>query len=182
MLTFMLLCLLVSAAWPAPVTITVGSDPLWTDTGIVARPNDAVAIDHISGGWTWADWNEDAPLSGPRGSAQPGLTWDEWIRNGQHGQLIGYIGTDDPNAFPRTVKQDSSGLFVVGDGVEFLNRLTGKVWLGFNDDYSNDAWVDDNSGSVVVSLDITPVPEPSTLLLFGAGLAGIGLALRRFRK
>ena len=34
----------------------------------------------------------------------------------------------------------------------------------------------------VVGETVAPVPEPSTLLLFGAGLAGVGLMRRRFKK
>jgi len=182
LMTVVLLFLLAGAAWAAPITFSVGSESLWTDTEISVRPNDRVTIDYLSGGFTWADWHRGGQLFGPQGDFQPTLAFDEWITNGRHGQIIGFIGAEDPNAFPRTVRQNSPGLFVIGDGVDFLSRLNGSLWLGINDDFTHTEWVADYRGSALFSVDVAPVPEPSTMLLLGAGLISIGVFTRRFRR
>jgi hypothetical protein len=62
-----------------------------------------------------------------------------------------------------------------------ISGLSGKLWLGFNDDCISNA-ISDNSGTVSVDVTInSSVPLPSTLLLFGPGLLGLA-GWRRFRK
>jgi hypothetical protein len=126
-------------------TVTVTANPLWTDTGITLMPQDARTIHGASGSWNWGTFYS----FGPDGDYQPGFTWDEWITNGQHGQLIGFIGAD-----PYSASQNDSRLFPIGTGTVNLCGLTGHLWLGFNDDFASGA-VDDNSGSVTVQVDPT---------------------------
>ncbi len=98
---------------------------------------------------------------------------DEWITNGRHGMLIGYIGAD-----PYAVRNQANapGMFEIGTATVLASGV-GTLWLGFNDDRaSNNTY--DNYGTVTVN-----VPDPaSTLLLFGTGLAGIIAVRRRGRR
>jgi hypothetical protein len=137
-------------------SVTVTAVPLWTDTGIVLAENDTVTISDASGSWTWG-----ASYFGPDGDPQPDLIWDEWIRNGLHGQLIGAVlPTDlDPNAVPRVVPQDDPKLFSIGTRTVTRTGTTGRLWLGFNDDYVS-LYTSDNAGFVVATVKVDP-PVPS---------------------
>jgi hypothetical protein len=169
-----LLMACVSASIAGAATITVTAELLWTDSGIYLTPDMTVNLRNATGQWTWGgSW-----LGGPEGDPIGGAAniWDEWITDGLHGQLIGYVGA---NPFSlRTSGQNSPDLFQVGTNSVTLTGRTGELWLGFNDDFSSDA-TSDNRGCVTVE---AAVPEPSTILLW-AGLGTLGLvALRRRRK
>ncbi|WP_310600116.1 PEP-CTERM sorting domain-containing protein [Desulfobulbus sp.] len=56
------------------------------------------------------------------------------------------------------------------------NKLTYNVWTEISDTGINP---DDDSREGMTAWIVTPVPEPSTILLFGAGLMGICAASRR---
>jgi hypothetical protein len=69
------------------------------------------------------------------------------------------------------------------------NGLARSQDLGPN--YTGDPWIDEHIGSsdrdfedmVVTADDVAPVPEPATILLFGAGLIGIaGFARKKVQK
>jgi hypothetical protein len=159
----------VSASVAGAATITVPSIPVWTDSGIDLTPGDTLFVHGAAGMWNWGT----SYSFGPQGDYQPGLAWDEWIPNGQHGELIGYIGVN-----PYAAVQNDFYLFGIGTGTVTRTGDTGRLWLGFNDDFSSGG-VGDNSGSVTVCAS---VPEPATILLW-AGLGALGLVVaRRGRK
>jgi autotransporter adhesin len=128
-------------------SITVSSNPLWTDTGITLTAQSAVTIHGASGSWNFGG----APCGdfGPDGCYVDWLAWDEWIINGYHGQLIGFVGDN-----PYSASQNDSRLFTIGTTTVTVSGVGGKLWLGFNDAYVSGIFYD-NTGSVTVQVDST---------------------------
>ena len=156
-------------------TFTVTAVPLWTDTGITVTATDRLYFTSPAASWTWGG---GVPLFGPGGDFHPSYAYDEWIPNGQHGEMIGYIGSAaDLNAEPRQILQGDAGLFEIGASNVTITGLAGKLWLGFNDDYATDA-TSDNAGTG--SVNVTTSPIPGSLLLLGSGILGMmGIGIRR---
>ena len=78
-----------------------------------------------------------------------------------YGSLVGRIGSD---------------LYLLGTSFVGPVLNGGVLELFYWDTFTGD-----NSGSVAVSVDVVPVPEPGTALLVLLGLAGLGVASRKRR-
>jgi hypothetical protein len=92
--------------------------------------------------------------------------------------LIGKIGgtTDIGTGTPVPEGTPGDGPGFVGISYSEVTSTSGELFLGFNDQVEG-FW--DNSGSFSVTIDVVPVPEPSTVALVGFGCL---VLLVRFNK
>ena len=148
------------------VTVVVTANPLWTDTGIALTGTDAIQIYGAAGAWKT---QPAFPFDGPDGSIHCEYVWDEWVTDAQHGQLIGFVGSD-----PYVISQNDPSLFPVGTNSVALTGRTGELWLGFNDAYATrnpgNIGVNDNSGSVTVNVTRATLPQNVNIARNGTDL------------
>jgi hypothetical protein len=144
---------------PAPgMLYTIPDYPLWTDTGLTLSSGDQVSIT-ASGTWDFG-----VGYFGPEGTWSDPAPYDRFSSLANHGELIGFIGTDpfqghygDGSFFPQ-----ANGYITVGTSLLFVSSQNGHLWLGINDDAVSQA-ISDNFGSL--SAQVSVVPEPSALAL-----------------
>jgi hypothetical protein len=92
--------------------------------------------------------------------------------------FIGKIGgtTDIGTGTPVSEVTPGDGPGFVGISYSEVTSTGGELFLGFNDEIGG---FGDNSGSFSVTVDVVPVPEPSTVALVGFGVL---VLLVRFNK
>ncbi|MEW6567016.1 MAG: hypothetical protein AB1449_02390 [Chloroflexota bacterium] len=114
-------------------TVRVSAERAWTDTGIDVQIRDVVTIEARSGEWSpWPGDGYDALGSGgdPRCDCNV-------IAGVSHAALIGKIGEGPP--------------FLVGSEFSRPMGESGRLYLGIND-----TRLDDNSGSIRVTVRVEP--------------------------
>jgi hypothetical protein len=122
-----------------------------------------VGADH----WTWTPPAPYDSVDVPNGAA-----WTE----PENSSLVNTIESSSPSYFDIYSDIDLPGVTAVSDesfipsGL-LLHNTTTDIWMPF------DAQFIDQAGDVPAT-----VPEPSTFLLFGAGLAGVGLLRKKFKS
>jgi len=144
----------------ASTTITVTSNPLWTNTGLTISTGEIVSIT-ASGSWSY-NTGASGSWTGPNGS--PGTTTcsDNFYSGANLGELIAFVGSTwisgqappyqgqwGTSFFPQ-----STGYWAIGSSGGFTSGKSGTLWLGFNDDAEDKATYD-NAGSVTAVITIT---------------------------
>jgi len=113
-------------------TIRVNSQLRWTDTGITVRQGDIIRF-QTSGQIQLSDNSSD--MAGSAGSTNRRMAPDSPISNVFAGALIGRIGNFQ--AFP------------IGDQAQITAPVSGRLYLGVNDDH-----LADNRGEFVVTVGV----------------------------
>lgn len=113
-------------------TVTVNSQQRWTDTGILVRQGDVITFDS-QGQIQMSDNPQD--LAGAAGAVSRRMAPDAPISNVFAGALIGQIGGYPP--------------FAIGDQRSITAPVSGRLYLGVNDDH-----LPDNRGSFTVTVGV----------------------------
>lgn len=131
------------------------------NTGSFLNPGDLLEIS-ASGIWSNAPPSYNL-IFGPNGNPNENI-------------LPGYPGVGYPVA-ALLGKIGNSNYFFVGSSYSDYVSQSGNLYLGFNDtDYGN------NWGTVNADVRISPIPEPSSLILLGFSLLGVGIIRRKKGK
>ncbi|HEX4028640.1 MAG TPA: PEP-CTERM sorting domain-containing protein [Rhizomicrobium sp.] len=158
---------MAGAANAAAFTVEALSDSIASplDTGLILNPalTYDFAVANPANIWSAGSNSPYSRDSTANGIDPVASHYGQWTQNGftaNFGALVGFTTAD--------------GYFLIGTGPIDLSGLTGDLQLMYWDNN-----YPDNSGQQV--LDVSSVPEPVTLSLFGAGLVGAA-AMRRRRK
>jgi hypothetical protein len=116
----------------ASQTVRVNSQMRWTDTGINVRAGDTITF-NTQGQIQMSD--NAADTAGAAGSSSRRMAKDAPISNVIAGALIGQIGAYPP--------------FAVGDQRSIVAPVTGRLYLGVNDDH-----LPDNRGEFTVQVGV----------------------------
>jgi len=90
-----------------------------------------------------------------------------------------FLNTNDANYFK--IYELGSDSLTLGYLSNPITLRKGDYIVGFNDSKSTDSDFDD----IIIAMTrnpSTPVPEPSTMLLLGAGIAGLAAVVRKYKK
>jgi hypothetical protein len=151
------------------------------------------------GGTIYTDWRLPTALNqdgtGPcvgyncTGSEMGHLDYTELIGNsagmGAHPSFTDGL-TGDSESFQAFLNTE----YMYWSGTEYAPNPDNAWYFGFQDafqgEYTKDGLIGvsgaGNYAIAVRSGDVSAVPEPSTMLLFGSGLAGFGLLRKRFKS
>lgn len=155
-------------------TLTIPDTTPWTDTGIdIAAGSDL----QITATGTATFGFSSGQSCGPNGAGV--FFADSVVPSAVSCSLIGKTGgtTAVGDGTPVPGGTPGDGLGFVGASYNETITTGGELYLGFNDQVGG---FSDNSGSFSVTVDVTPVPEPSVAALFGLG--GLGLLAGRIRQ
>jgi hypothetical protein len=173
--------LLLRGAQEAPAqniyTMNVPIAVPWTDTGINIAAGSQF---DITASGIVAYGGSPSQVTDANGGDSSGIQFfqDDVLPNTITHSLIGKIGgtTDIGTGVPVPEGTPGDGLGFVGTSYSEMITTGGELFLGFNDEVGG---FRDNSGSFSVTIDVVPVPEPSTVALVGFGCL---VLLVRFNK
>jgi hypothetical protein len=158
-------------------TMNVTSTVPWTDTGIYIAAGSQL---DITASGIVAYGRSPAQVPDANGGESSGQQFFQTavLPNTIIVSLIGKIGgtTDVGTGTPVPEGTPGDGPGFVGISYSEVTSTSGELFLGFNDQVGG-FW--DNSGSFSVTIDVVPVPEPSTVALVGFGCL---VLLVRFNK
>jgi hypothetical protein len=139
-------------------TITVDSGDLW-NAGLLPRWSnaDGLIVDLYATGTDESGQIVGTHIGQPYGLLTSG------IFSAPYGALVGQI--------------DSGSFFLVGTNYSGIAPISGTLKLFYWDDYTPD-----NTQFITADININPVPEPATMMLFGLGITGFAVIGRRLKK
>jgi hypothetical protein len=149
--------LTLNTAFALQYTIDIPSNVPWTDTGI------DIPLGHVIEIEASGEVRFDTTSSAGANADGVGPGWDgtrtvifDPAPSAIHLSLIGKVGGDtSPSTgllLPEMISGKGSGF--VGSHYQLAEAPTGRLFLGFNDDYFVD-----NSGAFRVTINLRPVPE-----------------------
>ena len=173
--TILFSLVLLGSAQEAPAqniyTMDVTSTVPWTDTGIYIAAGSQL---DITASGIVAYGGSPGQVTDANGGNWDGQQFFQTavLPNTIIVSLIGKIGgtTDIGTGTPVPEGTPGDGPGFVGISYSEVTSTSGELFLGFNDQVGA-FW--DNSGSFSVTIDVVPVPEPSTVALVGFGVLAL---------